>query len=351
MKILHSADLHLDTPFTGRGREQAQFLKEQLLAVPEKLAKLCRWEQCDLVLLSGDLFDGPYTRDSFRALSNALEDCTVPVFISPGNHDYVNHSSPYTRERWPSNVHIFTHPRMESLLLEDLNCRVYGAGYGSMDCGSLLEGFRRKEDARYHIGILHGDPTQSDSPCCAVTADQIKNSGLDYLALGHIHKGGQLRQGRTLCAWPGCPMGRGFDETGVKGALLVTLEENAQAQFRPLDTPRFFDEKVSQDALARLLPAMGTRDFYRITLVGEDTRPSLAEFYEQFRRFPNLELLDRRTPPAELWGSVGSDTLEGVYFQILQDALKNADPETGEVIELAAKLSRQILDGQEVVLP
>ena len=351
MKILHSADLHLDTPFSGRSREQTKYLREQLLAVPEKLAKLCRQERCDLFLLSGDLFDGPWSRESFVALRNALEDCSVPVLISPGNHDYVNLKSPYTTETWPSNVYVFTQPRMEALLLEELDCRVYGAGYRSMDCGSLLENFRRRTDARYHIGILHGDPTQADSPCCPITADQIRTSGLDYLALGHIHKGGQLRQGRTLCAWPGCPMGRGFDETGVKGALVVTLEKEAQAHFRPLDTPRFFEEKTSVEALSRLLPAVGSRDFYRITLVGDHTGPSLSELYEQYRRFPNLELKDRRSAPTELWGSVDADTLEGVYFRILKDAYATSDNETGEIIQLAAKLSRQILDGQEVVLP
>jgi DNA repair exonuclease SbcCD nuclease subunit len=240
---------------------------------------------------------------------------------------------------------------MEALLLEELDCRVYGAGYRSMDCGSLLQGFRCREDARYHIGVLHGDPLQADSPCCPVTAEQIGHSGLDYLALGHIHKGGQLRQGRTLCAWPGCPMGRGFDETGVKGALVVTLEETTQARFLPLDTPRFFEEKTSAEALSQLLPAVGSRDFYRITLVGEGLFPSLDALYEQYRRFPNLELRDRRSSPTDLWGSIDADTLEGVYFRILKDALEDADAETGQIIRLAARLSRQILDGQEVILP
>jgi len=351
MKILHSADLHLDTPFTGRDREQAQFLKEQLLAVPEKLARLCRQEQCDLFLLAGDLFDGPWSRRSFITLRNALEECGVPVLITPGNHDYVNLHSPYTTELWPSNVHIFTHPRMESILFEELDCRVYGAGYRSMDCAGLLEGFRSRQDARYHIGVLHGDPTQSDSPYCPITGGQIERSGLDYLALGHIHKGGSLRQGKTLCAWSGCPMGRGFDETGVKGALVVTLEQDVQSQFYPLGTPRFFEEKAPAEALAQLLPAVESRDFYRITLVGEDTSSSLAELQRLYRRFPHLELRDQRSAPSELWSTVDTDTLEGVYFRILKDALERADSEGQQIIELAAKLSRQILDGQEVVLP
>ena len=351
MKILHSADLHLDTPFTGRSPEQTQFLKEQLLTVPEKLAKLCRQEQCDLFLLAGDLFDGPWSKRSFIALRNALEECGVPVLITPGNHDYVNLQSPYTTELWPSNVHIFLQPRMESILFEDLDCRVYGAGYRSMDCGSLLEGFQSRADARYHIGVLHGDPTLADSPCCPITAAQIERSGLDYLALGHIHKAGKLRKGKTLCAWPGCPMGRGFDETGIKGALLVTLDQDADAHFYPLDTLRFFEEKAQTNHMAQLLPAVGTRDFYRITLVGEDTSPSLAELQQQYRHFPHLELRDHRTAPLELWGNVDADTLEGMYFRILKDALDGADSESQQIIELAAKLSRQILDGQEVVLP
>ena len=351
MKILHSADLHLDTPFIGKSAQQAQFLREQLRAVPDQLARLCRQELCDLVLLSGDLFDGPWTRESLDSLRYALEDCAVPVFISPGNRDYVNPNSPYRTEHWPSNVHIFQRPRIESCLLEELDCRVYGAGYRSADCGSLLDGFRREHDARYHIGVLHGDPTRADSPCCPVTADQVLRSGLDYLALGHIHKSGQFWQGRTLCAWPGCPMGRGFDETGTKGALLVTVRGDAQVRFVPLDTPRFFEETASTATLPQLLSSVGFRDFYRITLTGEGNQPPLSALYERYSNFPNLELIDHRSAPSALWSQVDTDTLEGVYFRILQDAFKASDPETGQIIELAAQLSWQILNGQEVVLP
>ena len=66
MKILHSADWHLDAPFAGRTAEEAEFLRRELLAVPEKIADLCVAEHCDLVLLAGDLFDGVYSRESCR---------------------------------------------------------------------------------------------------------------------------------------------------------------------------------------------------------------------------------------------------------------------------------------------
>lgn len=354
MKILHSADLHLDTPFSGRAGEQ--LLKQALLKVPEHLVELCRRENCDLVLLSGDLFDGPWSHESLSALRSALEEMAVPVFITPGNHDFFSPSSPYQAESWPDNVHIFTRPHMESVALPDLNCRIYGAGYRSMDCDGLLDGFRAEGTERWHIGILHGDPTKISSHYCPITASQIRESGLDYLALGHIHKTGSLRSGDTLCAWPGCPMGRGFDELDVKGALIVTLEDEVHTDFIPLSTPRFFDYETlpGDDAtatLSSLLPAMGDEHFYRITLTGESPALDIATLCTHFSQFPNLVLRDRTTPPLDIWGSASEDTLEGVYFRLLKSGMDGADAATQETLTLAARISRQILDGQEVRLP
>lgn len=356
MKILHSADLHLDTPFAGRTLEQTRFLKQALLKVPELLAQLVRKENCDLVLLAGDLFDGPWTQESYRALRNALEEMKVPVFISPGNHDFICHDSPYTVENWPKNVRIFTRPEIESAVIPELSCRVYGAGYRSMDCEPLLENFRAEGEELFHIAVLHGDPTQASSPYCPVTAHQVRESGLHYLALGHIHKAGSFRAGETLCAWPGCPMGRGFDELATKGALIVTLEDTAEAAFAPLDTPRFHDHELSPGtdahaALAVMLPALGDENFYRVTFTGESPVLNLTALRSAFPLFPNLELRDRTIPQRNLWGSTNDDTLEGVYFRLLKDAMGDADDETRETLTLAARISRQILDGQEVRLP
>jgi hypothetical protein len=95
----------------------------------------------------------------------------------------------------------------------------------------------------------------------------------------------------------------------------------------------------------------GSRDFYQITLVGEDPQPSLPELYRQYSGFAHLELRDHRTDPDRLWGSRNPDTLEGIYFRQLKEAFDHADAETGQIIRLAAMLSQQILDGQEVILP
>ena len=84
MKILHSADWHLDSPLLANRED----LRKYLLSVPEKLVELVHRHGCDLVLLSGDLFDAQPTKETLNSVKNALEQIRVPVFIAPGNHDY-----------------------------------------------------------------------------------------------------------------------------------------------------------------------------------------------------------------------------------------------------------------------
>ena len=347
IKILHSGDWHLDSPLQGRTDEQAAFLRRELLKIPEKLAALSKAQNCDLVLLSGDLFDGAYTQESYRTVYTALQQMGIPVFITPGNHDYISPDSPYEKETWPENVHIFRKQQIEWVDLPGL--RAYGAGFQSMDCPGLLEDFRADG---YAIGVFHGDPTQISSPYNPVTKKQVLQSGLRYLALGHVHKGDSFMAGDTLCAWPGCPMGRGWDEEGEKGALIVSLEETAQIKFIPLDTPKFYDLRVDfSRGIGSVLPAIPGDDFYRITLTGEAEQADLESLRAEFSAFPNLVLRDETRKPVDPWENAGEDHFEGMYFGILKQMLDTADEEEKSRILLAAKLSRQILDGQEVVLP
>jgi DNA repair exonuclease SbcCD nuclease subunit len=356
LKILHAADLHLDSAFSGRSKDATARLREALRAVPEQIADICRRESCDILLLAGDVFDATPTAETLQLLKRVLKGLEIPVFISPGNHDFCTPASPWLREVWPENVHIFTKPNVESVVLENLDCRIYGAGFTAMDCETLLENFQSQGDEKYHIAILHGDPVQQNSFYNPITQAQVAASGLHYLALGHVHKGGSFQAGQTLCAWPGCPMGRGFDELEEKGVLLVGIDETADVRFIPLDTPRFYEleapvQTTASAAIAEVLPAVGNDNFYRITLSGECESLDLNALTAEFSQFPNLELRDKTQLPVDVWGSVGSDSLEGVYFGMLKEAMEGADEESTRIALLAAKISRKILDGGEVVLP
>ena len=352
LKILHSADWHLDSPFAGFTEGQRRLLKKHQRAIPGKIAELCRREDCDLMLLAGDILDGEASRETLDILKKALAASGIPVLIAPGNHDFCGPDSPWVTEDWPENVYIFT-GGLEAVTIAGLDCRIYGAAFRSMDCAPLLEGFEAEGDEKYCIGVFHGDPTQKNSPYNSVTAAQVRRSGLDYLALGHVHKAGAFRAGNALCAWPGCPMGRGWDETGDKGVCIVTLEEEAQLQPVSLETPRFLDVELdigdnAAEALETVLPGMGNEDFYRITLTGYGT-VDMQELEVRFGTFPNLELRDRTEPPMDIWAAADEDSLEGIYFGMLRRAMEE-EPEHAERIRLAAEISRKLLAGREVTL-
>lgn len=352
LKILHSADWHLDSPFAGFREDQRQLLKEEQRKIPGKIADLCRRENCDLVLLAGDIFDCDASRETLDLLKRELKRCGVPVLIAPGNHDFCVPGSCWLEESWPENVYVFT-GGLESVTIQDLNCRIYGAGYQSMDCPALLEGFKAEGDETYCLAVLHGDPTQKNSSYNPITAAQVRLSSLDYLALGHVHKAGAFRSGATLCAWPGCPMGRGWDETGEKGVCIVTIGQETDIQAVSLDTLCFYDLQVdvSDDALAAVesvLPVLGSQDFYRITLTGFG-KVDMADLKRKLSRFPNLELRDRTEPPMDVWGAAGEDTLEGLYFGMLRKTLER-EPEKEKTVQLAAEISRKLLLGKEVTL-
>ena len=354
LKMLHSADWHLDSPFSSFQEEQRANLRRAQMEIPGQIAMACRENGCDLVLLAGDLFDGPWTHETLDVIRDALAECRAPVFIAPGNHDPWGVDSPWG-ELWPDNVWIFP-PKCSSTLVPELDCRVYGAGFSGMDCPPLLEGFRADGEEPYQIGVFHGDPTGGSSPYNPITTAQIRDSGLNYLALGHIHKAGGLEVGDTVCGWPGCPMGRGWDETGEKGYLLVEAGRETKVQPVLLDTPRFYQQNVEigKDAAAALeavLPPAGQEDFYRLTLTGYG-KPDLAVLKRKFAAYRNLELRDRTVDLGGLWDQAGEDTLRGACFARLKARLDGeTDPEIQRRILLAAEISQKLLEGREVQLP
>ena len=356
IRILHTADWHIDAPLREFTDLQRRELRASLLEVPGRIAEVCLREGCDLCLIAGDVFDGPYTREGYEAVYRALERMEVPVFIAPGNHDPYRDGSAWTRERWPENVYLFRRQEITSYHIEELSCRVYGAAFTGHTCPGLLGDFRAECAERHALLLLHGDPTNPASPYNPVTAAQVREAGVDYAALGHIHTQGRFEAGAGMCAWPGCPMGRGFDETLTKGVLIADLDETVQLRFHPLEVPRFFDYclDISGDpveTVAAMLPPGGSRDFYRIRLTGEMAPGAMDYLPERFRDYPNLTILDETIPLGDLWEYAGEDSLTGLFFQILRDGARDADRATAERLELAARIGKKILEGREVELP
>ena len=237
VKLIHGADFHLDAPFHALPPEKAAQRRAEQRELLFRLADLANREEADLLLLSGDLFDGAEVYgETLDALSQALGSVRGQVFIAPGNHDFWSAHSPYAALVWPENVHIFTEPEIETVELPELGCTVHGAAFTAPHrTDRALEGFHAPSDGNLHLLVLHCDGTP-DSRYGPITEEDLSASGIDYAALGHIHaRIGPRRAGETVWAYPGCPEGRGFDELGDKGVLCGSVERGkVQLDFVPL---------------------------------------------------------------------------------------------------------------------
>lgn len=206
--------------------------------------------------------------------------------------------------------------------------------------------------------MLHGDAENPASPYDPVSPAALAASGLDYAALGHIHRRGERRDGGTLCAWPGCLMGRGFDECGEKGALLVSAEKGAcRTEFVPCGARRY--ERLSvpagEDALAAVRAALTPElegSCCRIELTGEAAPVDLAALQAALEpQFFSLDLRDRTRPKQDLWEACGEDTLRGHFLDGLHAQFEAAETdERRQVVARAARLGLALMDGREVPL-
>ena len=356
-RFIHAADFHLDSAFGALTARQAAARRRESRELAFRLANYVNSRGIELVLLAGDLFDsGSAFRETGEQLSAALGQMEAQVFIAPGNHDWYGPGSPWRTVDWPENVHIFKTDAIEAVELPEKQLRVYGAGFTARHERPLLEGFRAKADGWTNLMVLHGDATQAASPYNPITPEQLAASGLAYLALGHIHQAsGLLRCGSTCYAWPGCAMGRGFDELGQKGAYLGRITDaGVQLDFLPLPGRKYEILRVDagDDALAAVKAALPERtqdDIYRVILTGEAAPVDLPALQAALApRFYAVAVRDETRPRKDLWQDAADDTLRGLFLQALKAQYDAAQTEADRRrIALAARCGCAAMDGRE----
>ncbi len=357
VKILHAADFHLDSPFESLPEEKARRRRAEQRELLERIAELVRDERIELVLLSGDLLDSATSYyETQEVLYRAFKDMNAEIFISPGNHDYYCAKSPYAYVPFPSNVHLFKSPQITCVTLENLGCRVWGAGFNDQYSRPLLPGFSVPDGDYIDLMVLHGDLGGDDYN--HIKEADIKASGLHYLALGHIHSfSGFKKAGKTQYAYAGCPEGRGFDETGEKGLITGTVDTGGCAlSFRPLGGRAYKIHTVDAtgvtnitDAVLTSLPQNTERDIYRILLTGEyggDLDISLLQD-QLSERFFHLTVTDQTRPPRDIWAAAGDDTLRGVFLRRMKEKYDASDNGGKAAVVRAVRYGLAALDNEE----
>ena len=361
VKILHCADMHLGAELTMLGRKKST-REAEIKKTLMDIIKLCQEDQVQILLMAGDLFDNVHVpestldeiKDGFASLKDTI------VAIAPGNHDPATVDSPYLKKNyWPENVIIYK-SLLEQVEIEKLGVRLWGAAFtGTYVENSMLQNFTVPKDEFINICVMHGDfvAKNQKSNYNPITEKQLANSGMEYVALGHIHKQTEiLKAGDTYYAYPGCPEGRGFDELDEKGVYIgVVFKGLCKLEYRVLCQRMNIELHVdisdaisSRTALDIVLDKMKSKygddyrdNLYKVILEGtiadtvsidcNDIKAALDEIFF-------VKIKDHTTIKIDFDTVATETTLKSIFIRKMVGQINDTSPDEKEKLDTALRL-------------
>jgi DNA repair exonuclease SbcCD nuclease subunit len=293
IRVLHAADLHVDSPLRGLPAYEGAPTEDVRAATRvalENLVEAAVEHAVHLVVIVGDLYDGrwnDYATGLFVTAQFArLGEAEIPVALVYGNHDA--ESKITAKLRLPPNTRAFSSKRAETQVYEDLGIALHGQSYQNPACtNDLAAGYPEAVPHMVNIGLLHTalDGRPGHAPYAPCSLDELRAKGYEYWALGHVHKREVLATDPHV-VFPGNLQGRDVGETGAKGATLITFADG-DVTLEPLvlDAVRWERAEVDvsaagslddcldacSDSLALLAGGLDRTCALRIRLAGETT--------------------------------------------------------------------------------
>lgn len=400
VKLIHTADMHLDSAFRSRfTKEEAENRRQKQLMAWKELLSFAEEKKVQGILIAGDLFDSPVvshgTMDFF--LSTISEHPEISFFYLRGNHDTEN-TFRY-QENLPKNLFLFSEKGKKYRLNDRL--LLAGVEYGTKDisfgenegatqgAGQAAEQgvgqenahgaealskseseseeeskFLKLKEEDCNILLLHGALYQGTPKGEAVQGEEgiflknLEKLPLSYIALGHIHKGGEgkLNNG-ALWAYPGCLQGRGFDEEGERGFLYLKVEEEKkeirkefipikQGEFRILEIELLEDEGtlacLKKIEVEMEKAGIVKEDSLRIILKGKKGLEQERNLrYLQLQLQDSVFFLEIRDECELSWNreeAMKEKSLKGEFLRVLAAADNLSKEEQEEIIALGMGL-------------
>jgi DNA repair exonuclease SbcCD nuclease subunit len=282
VKLLLFADLHLDAPFAWASPQTARARRRNRRETLTRILALAEEERVDAVLSAGDLFEHErVSPDTLEFLRSSFSRTDVPVYLAPGNHDWLSARSPYALIEWSPNVHVFDEERLAPVTLAD-GLTLWGAAHRApANTDGFFSGFRPDRGGQ-HLALAHasersllGWQEAGKQPHAPFDAREIAEAGIAHAFLGHYH----LPRDADRHTYPGNPDPLEFGEEGERGAVIATVAADGSVTRvrRSVAVSRVHDLTVSLDGAAHeddVRSALGTAiagldGCVRVTLEGE----------------------------------------------------------------------------------
>ncbi len=302
MRIIHTSDIHLDSPLTSRlPADKVRERRRELLSGFRRLVDEAKLHRAEAIIIAGDLFDGE--RVSRKAMDTALDvietESEITFFYLQGNHE--GDALMLCGRALPENLKTFGKDWTYHTIGDVTFAGRSELREGMFDSLSLPSGGK-------NIVILHGELRDRSAYPETIGIKEAAGRGIDYLALGHYHSySAEAIDDRGAAVYCGTPEGRGFDETGDKGyVILSTDSQRVLYSFRsfaarklhivPLDLDGAVRTVEIGERAERALRGISGEDIVRLELCGryhqnlfKDTESLIREYS---RRFYYFELKD-----------------------------------------------------------
>jgi hypothetical protein len=379
-KILHLADVHLDTSFrdSSLGSAASTARREGLRQALEQAFSSARERHVDAITIGGDLYEAErVSPDTAQFLKQLFQQVSpIRIFISPGNHDPYTRNSLYSWFDWPSNVHIFREPRLMPVQLTD-GLQLWGAAHDSPAFYQPLFTNFHITDDQTSLLLLHGTDRsltlgQGKNAFCPFTFEEIQSSGFEMALLGHIHHQHLTPRTNPILCYPGTPEPLGFDEE-VGHSILLAEWDGGKWHVEDLDISRWIccstqlditdldsrnqiieqirnlwsSERQTKKCLARVIFTG------QLSLSLDLNQEAIASSLRT--EFEDLVLEDETLPPFDLEALKAESTTTGVFvrrvLQAIETAKQTHGDETQKRLEIALRFGLLALEGREIPKP
>ena len=346
MKIIHCADLHLSSPIKEFSGDIAKKIKTEVRNAFSRLVTYAKTNGVSVILLAGDVFDEKKAKkDDINFFYKVIEEnADIHFLYLRGNHDQMG------EEREFPNLKKFSSEWQKYTYGDVVIAGIEIAPENNSSYYATLSLDAKKKN----IVMLHGQVGGD------INIVKLRDKNIDYLALGHIHQYGDGevdRRGRY--AYSGCLQGRGFDETGVKGFILLTVEDKVFYEFIPfsewnietvqLDVGGLSDSYSISRLAEKEIPFQ--KDFvYRIELVGEvDAEVEMDGIVLDLERSlgahcAHVRVKDRTKKKIDYTAYDGDNSLKGEFVRTVRASEEHTEEEKAQIIAYGLKA----LAGREV---
>ena len=332
MKFIHCADIHLGSAHTSLPSDKAVIRKDEILSTFERLCDYAKANSVSAVIIAGDLFDEHrVTKKILDRVVNSISKCEGVDFLCLfGNHDEVN---PLTnREDLPCNFKIFTN---EWTAFRYGNVVIYGVCFDGLNHKTVSASFNaNKNDV--NVVVMHGAVGNyiSTEDAYRISLPSFKDKNVDYIALGHYHTFALERlDARGVYAYSGCLEGRGFDETGEKGFVMIDVDgSKVNTQFTPFANRKIYTVEYTLNSqedwlynraeiLSYLQKEIDSKSLIKLIIRGDRNLTAFADFNELTARLNELfffaKIEDKTTVKIDPSSYENDKSIKGEFIRLV----------------------------------